>query len=134
MLSLLYVFLTDIPNVTIKHNAYNTTYGYNVTLDCLIDSFPNHTHVYWRHIYDGTVSNITSDSPGVYGSTVTDPSLTLLQVTSWDSGHYICFAVNIVGTGESEPIILAVLGGMSLNYSNRNNNKLEKRLYLQMQC
>ncbi|CAC5383739.1 HMCN [Mytilus coruscus] len=102
--------LGDIPTVTIKHAVYNTTYGYNVTLECMIDSSPNHTHVYWQHIYNETVLNITSDSPGVYGSTVTYPSLTILQVTSEDSGHYICFAVNIVGTGKSQPTSLTILG------------------------
>ncbi|XP_071150530.1 hemicentin-1-like [Mytilus edulis] len=102
--------LGEIPTVTIKHAAYNTTYGFNVTLECIIVSFPNHTHVYWQHIYNETVLNITSDSPGVYGSKVTDPSLTILHVTAEDSGDYICFAVNIVGTGNSEPTSLTVLG------------------------
>ncbi|XP_071148708.1 hemicentin-1-like [Mytilus edulis] len=102
--------LGEIPTVTIKHAAYNTTYGFNVTLECMIVSSPNHTHVYWQHIYNETVLNITSDSPGVYGSKVTDPSLTILHVTAEDSGDYICFAVNIVGTGNSEPTSLTVLG------------------------
>ena len=105
---------TEIPTVTIKHAAYNTTYGFNVTLECMIVSSPNHTHVYWQHIYNETVLNITSDSPGVYGSKVTDPSLTILHVTTEDSGDYICFAVNIVGTGNSEPTSLTVLGGIHL--------------------
>ncbi|XP_076087710.1 hemicentin-1-like [Mytilus galloprovincialis] len=60
------------------------------------------------------VLNITSDSPGVYGSKVTDPSLTILHVTAEDSGDYICFAVNIVGTGNSEPTSLTVLGVLNI--------------------
>ncbi|CAG2188581.1 unnamed protein product [Mytilus edulis] len=100
----------DIPTVTITNAAYNTTYGYNVTLECMIVSFPKHINVYWQHIYNKTVLNITSDSPGVYGSKVTDPSLSILHVTAEDSGDYICFAVNIVGTGNSEPTSLTVLG------------------------
>ncbi|XP_052080325.1 hemicentin-1-like isoform X2 [Mytilus californianus] len=111
---LLFYKQEDIPIVTVTHNAYNRTYGYNVTLECMIDSYPNHTNVYWQHIYNETVLNITSDSPGVYGSTVTDPSLTILQVTLEGSGQYICFAVNVVGTGKSEPTTLAVFGDIPI--------------------
>ncbi|XP_052080330.1 hemicentin-1-like isoform X6 [Mytilus californianus] len=111
---LLFYKQEDIPIVTVTHNAYNRTYGYNVTLECMIDSYPNHTNVYWQHIYNETVLNITSDSPGVYGSTVTDPSLTILQVSWNESGQYICFAVNIVGNGKSESTVLIVLGDIPI--------------------
>ncbi|VDI28275.1 Hypothetical predicted protein [Mytilus galloprovincialis] len=40
---------------------------------------------------------------------MTEPSLTLLEITTSDAGQYTCFAVNIVGTGQSESTTLIVL-------------------------
>lgn len=48
----------------------------------------------------------------MFGSTVTEPSLTILHATIADAGQYICLAVNYVGTGRSEPTTLIILGGM----------------------
>lgn len=82
-------------------------------LECTVVSTPNQTDVYWQHISNSTIRNITSSSPNVlYGATITEPTLTIRRVTTEDSGQYICVAVNIVGTGKSQPTILTVLGGM----------------------
>lgn len=102
--------ITDSPSVTIPNPVYNSAYGNNITLECIIISFPKHTYVYWQHLYNGTFKNITSQSPGMYGAKITEPSLTILRVTPEDSGQYTCNAVNEVGTGRSEPTELTVLG------------------------
>lgn len=109
----LYFLPTGIPIVTNTNAEYNSTFGSIVTLRCNISSSPNLNMVYWQKISNETVSNITSDSPGVYGSTVTNPSLTIQYVTTKDSGQYICYGQNIVGIGRSEPATLTILGGMT---------------------
>ncbi|CAG2184533.1 unnamed protein product [Mytilus edulis] len=110
-----FVFLpTGIPIVTNTNAEYNSTFGSIVTLECNISSSPNLNMVYWQKISNETVSNITSDSPGVYGSTVTNPSLTIQYVTTKDSGQYICYGQNIVGIGRSEPATLTILGGIPI--------------------
>ncbi|XP_071150580.1 hemicentin-1-like [Mytilus edulis] len=99
-----------VPNVTLSNLAYAIAYGNYITLECTIVSTPYHNDVYWQHISNGTTRNITSPSPSVYGASVAVPSLTIRRVTTKDSGQYICFAVNNVGTGQSEPTTLTVLG------------------------
>lgn len=88
-------------------------YGHNMTLHCIILSSQKHRYIYWQHISKSKVINITSETPGMYGATMTEPSLTLLEITTSDAGQYTCFAVNIVGTGQSESTTLIVLRGIS---------------------
>ncbi|XP_063404714.1 triple functional domain protein-like [Mytilus trossulus] len=106
------VTASDVPNVTIPNAEYSIWSGSAMTLECIIDSIPNHTDVYWQKESHGTVMNITSSSTNVYGATVTKPSLTITHVTTDDEGQYICLAVNIVGTGKSNPTSVKVLGKM----------------------
>ncbi|CAG2212939.1 HMCN [Mytilus edulis] len=48
---------------------------------------------------------------GVRGSTVDMPSLTIMFVTSTDSGYYTCIAENIIGVGTSRASNLKVIAG-----------------------
>ncbi|XP_071150591.1 hemicentin-1-like [Mytilus edulis] len=100
-----------VPNVTIPNLEYSSGHGWYKPLECMIDSFPNHTDVYWQKLSNDIVTNITSSSPGFEGATVTSPSLNITHVSTDDAGQYTCFAANIVGTGKSKPTTLTVLGG-----------------------
>lgn len=111
--------ITGVPNVTIPNLNYSIGSGSHFLLECIIDSTPNHTDVYWQKLSNGTVTNISSSSPGFTCATDTFPSLNITQVSTDDAGQYTCFAVNIVGTGSSQQTTLTVLGGMIL----RNFNK-----------
>lgn len=90
-----------------------------MTLDCNATSFPAHTSVYWQRISTGTTTNITSitsdtcDIACIDGVTILNPSLTILMATTADSGLYICYITNKVGTGHSEVINLTIMGGNS---------------------
>jgi hypothetical protein len=44
------------------------------------------------------------------GSTVSTPSLTVLNADQNDEANYVCFAVNSVGTGQSQQTFLDVTG------------------------
>ncbi|XP_071150587.1 basement membrane-specific heparan sulfate proteoglycan core protein-like [Mytilus edulis] len=103
--------LGGVPNVTIPNLEYSSGHGWYKPLECMIDSFPNHTDVYWQKLSNDIVTNITSSSPGFEGATVTSPSLNITHVSTDDAGQYTCFAANIVGTGKSKPTTLTVLGG-----------------------
>lgn len=128
----MFTVFSGIPNVTIPSLEYNIGYGQHMILECIIVSTPNCTDVYWQHIYNDTVKNITSSSPNVYyGATVAVPSLYIRRVTTAESGQYTCFAVNSLGTGESQPTTVTVLGGMilrnlySLSLYKLNNSRVD---------
>ncbi|XP_076087724.1 cell adhesion molecule CEACAM2-like [Mytilus galloprovincialis] len=99
-----------VPNVSIPNSNYSRGHGYYLELECNIESTPNHTSVYWQKLSNGTITNITSTSPGFYGSRISLPSLTINPVSQDDAGQYTCFAVNLVGIGKSQPTTLTVLG------------------------
>ncbi|XP_063406250.1 roundabout homolog 2-like [Mytilus trossulus] len=101
-----------IPKVEITSRTQIVEYGQPFTLDCNITSFPNHTSVYWQRMSNGTISNITSDYPGLTGNTTMFPSMTIIKAVSSDSGLYICVAVNIVGIGNSDAVNMTVIGGI----------------------
>lgn len=103
-----------VPNVSIPNSNYSRGHGYYLELECNIESTPNHTSVYWQKLSNGTITNITSTSPGFYGSIISFPSLAITRVSQDDAGQYTCFAVNLVGIGKSQPTTLTVLGGMLL--------------------
>ncbi|XP_052080609.1 hemicentin-1-like [Mytilus californianus] len=108
-----------VPKVTIPTLQYSKGYYEHMTLECLIVSTPNHTDIYWQHMYNGTLRNITSFSHyDKYMATLTKPSLDIRRITKYDAGQYTCFAVNILGTGKSEPTTLTVLGGEILFETN----------------
>lgn len=103
---------SGIPNVTIPNSNYSIGSGRHFVLECIIISTPDHHAVYWKKLYNGIVTNITSSSPGYDGTTDSSPSLNITQVSTADAGQYTCFAVNIVGIGSSQVTTLTVLGGM----------------------
>lgn len=67
--------------------------------------------MYWEKKNGGEVITLTSQTKGIRGITVGTPSLTILFVTSTDTGSYTCFAINNVGVGESKTAELKVIAG-----------------------
>lgn len=74
-------------------------------------SVPVLRNVYWHKIFNGTTTLITSNTSSIAGVRKTKPSLTILNAIPSDSGQYVCYGVNIVGTGHSNSINLTVIGG-----------------------
>ena len=109
-----YLFLPDVPQVTVTRDAYSVDVGGSVTLQCSVTADPVHNNVYWRKVDGGTETSITIDNSKYTGSTISNPSLTINTVTFNDTGTYYCYASNSVGTGVSTQVIVAVSGGKGL--------------------
>ncbi|XP_052079356.1 hemicentin-2-like isoform X1 [Mytilus californianus] len=109
----------DIPNAGIIHDEYLTYFGSNITLHCHVTGTPKPTDVYWERSVNNGSKIIRSDTAGIHGSTLESPSLTILYVTTLDTGMYMCHAVNLVGIGRSRQIKLQVAGALP-NVSIRN--------------
>ncbi|XP_063406022.1 hemicentin-1-like [Mytilus trossulus] len=105
--------MPGIPTVTAESECSDIQYGHNHTITCTISSVPAYTEVYWEHITNETTTNITSESLGFDGITLTRPSLKILKANAADSGDYICNALNLAGHGRSNSIKLTVLGNES---------------------
>lgn len=110
--------LADVPSVVLSRNNYIVGYGDRVTIGCTVSSNPAHTSIYWQRIRNGVTQTITLSSNNKYsGSSVTTPSLTILNVDNNDEGDYVCYAINSVGTGQSSRGTLEVTGSKLFLYS-----------------
>lgn len=100
-----------MPLVEVVESETTVQFGDTITFNCTIRSHPNFTKVYWEKINGDNVTTLTSGTNGVRGSTVDMPSLTIIFVTSTDSGDYSCNAENIIGVGTSRASKLKVIAG-----------------------
>ncbi|OWF56211.1 Titin [Mizuhopecten yessoensis] len=98
------------PTVTISQNAYSVVTGASVTLGCVVSATPLHTNVYWQRIVNGQAQAVGINNSKYSGSTVNSPSLIIFNAAESDEGQYICFATNIVATGQSTQTTLTVTG------------------------
>ncbi|XP_033753605.1 hemicentin-1-like isoform X5 [Pecten maximus] len=102
----------SIPVVTIGQTSYSVTTGTTATLECTVTADPTHTTVFWQKITNGVTTNIVIDGNNYAGSSVNSPSLVVFNTNSGDEGTYICFATNVVGTGQSSQTTLDVTGNL----------------------
>lgn len=103
-----------IPIVKVESEEYIAQYGDKVTFGCNVISYPDHTTVYWEKQVGNTITKLDSTTRGINGSTIDSPSLTIILVTSTDSGSYSCKAENAVGVGSSRKVLLKVDAGKTL--------------------
>jgi len=90
------------------------TTGQTATLQCSFSGTPTVTSVYWRTTKNGITSTITTDGSNYGGSSLSSPSLIIYNADTSDSGTYVCYASNSVGTGQSSSIFLTVTGSKIL--------------------
>ena len=98
----------------IVQSSYSVLIGQSRTLECLVSGSPSATSVYWQKVVNSVTTTINSNTnTNKYsGSTVTTPSLTVLNADQNDEANYVCFATNAVGTGNSGETFLDVTGSM----------------------
>lgn len=133
-------FFSDIPEVHVRDTTYKTGVDYSVTLSCrIIKASPAISRVYWQRFINNATTVLSSDSTGYTGSTIEDPSLTILSAKETMSGEYTCFAINAVGTGSSFPTTLKGTSTVfDLFKRNKNfmnwNIDFENRSYAVLEC
>lgn len=89
-------------------------YGYNITINCYVlknNEFPVR-NIHWQYVNHGVLTTIEEGTPGISGSTIEVPSLTIQTATTSESGLYTCFATNDVGIGKSKASNVTVIGGI----------------------
>lgn len=89
-------------------------YGRSLTIECSVqasDNSPSVLEIYWKYINNGVITKIDQYTDGISGSSIETPSLTILIMTSSESGIYTCFARNNLGTGQSKQVNVTVTGG-----------------------
>lgn len=96
--------VAGIPDVDVPSLTHLTGVGYTITLTCSIqNAFPAISKVYWERYIYGSITRLSSDSIGIMGVTVDNPSLIIPMAMESMTGEYTCLAVNSVGTGRSFP-------------------------------
>lgn len=105
-----YCFI-DVPLVEVGVREQTAHFGEELTIHCNVTSSPVHKTVYWEKRNGDEVITLTSQTKGIRGITVGTPSLTIIFVTSTDTGSYTCFAKNNVGVGKSRTTELKVIAG-----------------------
>ncbi|XP_069133471.1 serine-rich adhesin for platelets-like isoform X3 [Argopecten irradians] len=93
--------LAQVPTVTIAQTSFGAQVSTTITLGCTVSSVTTVTNVFWQRDVGNGVQTITVDGVNFSGSTVSSPSLTLINGDVTDTGTYTCFAVNAAGTGNS---------------------------------
>lgn len=107
-----FIYTSDILTVTIQQSQYAVTIGQTVTLGCTVTGSPAATNVYWQKTVNNVVTTISSstNTNKYSGSTVSTPSLTIVNADQSDEATYVCFATNGVGLGQSTQTFLDVTG------------------------
>ncbi|XP_052061392.1 basement membrane-specific heparan sulfate proteoglycan core protein-like [Mytilus californianus] len=106
----MFITVSDKPIVIVPTSAYIVDVDSSITLDCQVTADPTHNLIYWQKVTGGNTETITINGGKYSGSSVSDPSLTISDVQRSDAGTYFCYATNIVETGSSTPVVLAVAG------------------------
>lgn len=105
--------VSAIPIVTVSTSAYIVNIDSAITLECQVTADPSHNSVYWQKIIGNNTETLTINGGKYSGSSVSNPSLTISNTQFSDAGSYYCNARNLMGTGSSIQIILAVVGTCS---------------------
>lgn len=101
-----------LPKVDVGAVAYDAIYGDSITLHCSVSSDPEAYLIYWQKEVKGVFSTLSHNAFGTNGMTPNNPSLTIETATLYDSGAYLCLAVNAVGTSSSQWTRLLVTGAL----------------------
>ncbi|CAG2221471.1 HMCN [Mytilus edulis] len=101
----------DKPTVTTTSSILNANFGDSVTIECIVHAIPTPRNIYWKkRINNHTPTmSINKECPGISGSSIETPSLTINYATPVNERYYSCFVENAAGVTESKPVNLIVL-------------------------
>ena len=121
------LFFLGIPTVVILHPPYKVYYGQTVTIHCQITATPPTDRINWYKTINGTTTTVNTANSKYAGGSVAIPSLTITNANiKDDEGRYICSATNSIGTGNSEPAFLDVIGGKYIATNTDPINKYDE--------
>lgn len=109
-ISLFFFVEGEIRSVHIEKLNYSVSIGESVTLQCTVTSSLTVTSVYWYTIVYGKIKILNSTSSGINESSISNPSLTIINAALCDQGHYTCLATNILGVVQSANTSLSING------------------------
>ena len=99
----IFVYFVDLPIVSTSRTEYYPERGRDTTLAC---SVQNATSVYWQRLYPSqAIYPLTNRKYS--GVTISNPSLTVHQVTSNDDGEYLCTGKNNFGIESASTKIIS---------------------------
>ncbi|XP_052103319.1 hemicentin-1-like [Mytilus californianus] len=104
--------LGSVPVVTVQSTNYSVNVGYSITLNCSVNANPTAISVTWKRYINNIAMHIDMSNGRYGGSSVGSPSLVISNTVMSDEGFYICTATNDVGSFESRPIFLDVIGSV----------------------
>lgn len=93
-----------------SESSIQVEYGGSLTLVSYIRSKQEYPilKIYWQYINNGILTRIDSKTNG---RNVDNSSLSIMYITTSESGMYTCVATNVMGTSKSNSIDVNVNGG-----------------------
>jgi hypothetical protein len=93
------------------NSSYTVEVGQTVLLGCeVLTALPSVTNIYWSRVINGVYNRVAIDNVRFFGSTTSNPNLTITNVVLSDATSYQCSATNTAGTGNSAATTLIVTG------------------------
>ena len=103
----IFVYFSDLPIVSTGQPVYYPERGMDTILAC---SAKNATAVFWQRLY-ASQRRVSINSGPAYpkysGGTISNPSLTVHQVTNYDDGEYLCIGQNSFATKSASTKIIS---------------------------
>lgn len=113
-----------LPVVHIDQLNYHISYGENFTINCTIEADPPITDLFYIKSDGKQIITLNAGLPGTIGMTLNVPSLTITYTTEYDAGLYSCYAINRIGKGNSNTVLVTVKGGKIMNFVDNINPRI----------
>lgn len=101
------ISVQQIPILQVLNTSYTVEVGQAVTI---VSALPPATNVFWNRFVNGVYNRVAIDNARYFGSSVSNPNLTITDVALSDATTYQCSATNNAGTGNSGMTLLTVTG------------------------
>ncbi|VDI61628.1 Hypothetical predicted protein [Mytilus galloprovincialis] len=102
----------NILSLVVEPDNANVILGNNRTISCTLSGQPSAQDITWYFTPTNESKNEIcprNNSAKYSGGTISDPSLTILNFQTSDSGAYACSATNAAGTGNSNSSVLTCI-------------------------
>ncbi|XP_076111490.1 uncharacterized protein LOC143079783 [Mytilus galloprovincialis] len=115
----------NILSLVVEPDNANVILGNNRTISCTLSGQPSAQDITWYFTPTNESKNEIcprNNSAKYSGGTISDPSLTILNFQTSNSGAYECSATNAAGTGNSNSSVLTCINILSLVVEPDNAN------------